>query len=229
MTESETLNNESKMRVLAKRVLLAVIGITVAGFGVAVTASALLGTSPISSLPYVVTFLCPLSFGVTTFIVNVFFFLLQVLVYKKNFPKTQWLQIPTLAWFGVCIDMGMYLCNFIPFEFYWMQVTAVLVGCFIMALGIVLELTADVIFLPGEGVVAILKHYIPKLRFGTLKIIFDFVQVIIALAVSYVFLQKIEGVREGTLISAFMVGWFIKNLKFVGDYCKRTVLMENRA
>ncbi len=218
-----------KRSTLIRRLFLALLGISIAGVGVAITASACLGTSPISSLPYVSTFIWhSLSFGTTTFILNSLFFFIQVVVYRKSFPKTQWFQLPAVAWFGLCIDCGMYLCRHIPIEFYWAQLLYVILGCFVLAVGIVLELAADVIFLPGEGMVATLRIFVPKVPFGTMKIIFDLVQVGSALIVSVFFLHRVEGVREGTLVAACMVGWFIKHLKFVGDFCKRTVLEENK-
>lgn len=61
-----------------RQCLVLACGLALAGFGVALTTRAGLGTSPISSLPYVVMFLTPLTFGMTTFVVNVFFVLGQV-------------------------------------------------------------------------------------------------------------------------------------------------------
>lgn len=219
------LTSRLKVNVLL-RLFLAFLGITIAGLGVSITAGANLGTSPISSLPFVATFIWPLSFGVTTFILNLFFFLVQLLVYGKNFPWTQLLQIPAVAWFGFCIDIGMSCWRFFPLDTYWVQILFVLIGCCVLALGIVLELTSRAIYLPGEGVISVINLIVPRIRFGTMKILFDISQVVLALLVSFFFLERIEGVREGTLISAFMVGFFVKRFQFIGDFCKQRLLLE---
>ena len=74
---------------LRKRVFLFIVGIALAGFGVALTARASLGTSPISSLPYVLTFLTPLTFGTISFLMNALFVVAQVAILGKKFQKRQ--------------------------------------------------------------------------------------------------------------------------------------------
>ena len=56
-------------------------------------------------------------------------------------------------------------------------------------------------------------------NFGTTKIIFDSSMTVIAGVLSIVFFGKLNGVREGTIIAALLVGFiarlFEKNLEFV--------------
>ena len=92
---------------LFRQCLLLTGGLALAGFGVALTTRAGLGTSPISSLPYVVTFITPLSFGMTTFAINVFFVLGQVLILRRAFPVAQYGQLGVVLLFGLFIDLGM--------------------------------------------------------------------------------------------------------------------------
>lgn len=83
-----------------RQCLVLACGLALAGFGVALTTRAGLGTSPISSLPYVVTFLTPLTFGMTTFVVSVFFVLGQVALLRRDFPVAQFGQL------GWCCSLG---------------------------------------------------------------------------------------------------------------------------
>lgn len=69
---------------IIKRTFLFIIAIFCCGVGIAASTQADLGTTPISSLPYVLTFITPLSFGVTTIIVNLIFIILQLIILKKN-------------------------------------------------------------------------------------------------------------------------------------------------
>lgn len=213
------------------KILLSFVGFTVAGFGVALTIHSNLGTTPISSIPFITSRIIPpllvgsfeisFSVGVMTFLLNFLFFLFQLVVYRKNFPLTQWFQLLAVAWFGACIDWGGYLCANLGIESYLLQILAVVLGSAMLAFGIMLELVADVVYLPGEGMVATLNLFL-NLKFGTMKIIFDFSQVIIASFISYSVLYKLIGVREGTLLSALLVGWFIKCFSSYEKYLKKT-------
>ena len=70
-----------------------ILGIVINGFGVAAITKAALGTSPISSVPYVLSLRFPFSLGQFTFIFNMFLILGQWLLLKKDFKPFQFLQI----------------------------------------------------------------------------------------------------------------------------------------
>lgn len=53
-----------------------------------------LGTSPISSIPYILSLNFPLTLGNFTIIFSVFLILLQILILRKNFKLENILQIP---------------------------------------------------------------------------------------------------------------------------------------
>lgn len=93
-----------------KRFILFFIGLVLAGFGVALSTRPGLGTSPISSLPYVMTFIFPWTLGMTTVSLNLIFMVLQVLILRRRFPWTRLGQLPTLFAFGFFIDLGMHCC-----------------------------------------------------------------------------------------------------------------------
>lgn len=92
-----------------KKTVLYFTGLLLAGFGVAMGSIPGLGTSPISSLPYVTTFFWPWSFGVATVVVNLLMLAAQIAILKKRFPLFQLLQLPMLVIFGIFIDLGMWL------------------------------------------------------------------------------------------------------------------------
>ena len=92
-----------------KRFILFFIGVFLAGLGVALSTRPGLGTSPISSLPYVVTFITPLTLGMTTVSLNMIFMLMQIAILRSRFQWTSLGQIPTLFAFGFFIDLG---CGF---------------------------------------------------------------------------------------------------------------------
>lgn len=210
-----------------KRFALALFGISVMGSGVALTAASNMGVSPISSVPYVLSVITGerLTFGTATFLLNVVFFLFQLCVYRKRFPLTQWLQLPAVAWFGFCIDMTGLLLRNAPDGPYWFLILDVVIGSAIIALGIVFELAADVVYLPGDGMVSTINLFL-KRNFGVVKVLFDFSLTSIAVVLSLAILLRVEGVREGTLIAAFAVGYFVRRLKCVQAFARKTTLLK---
>ena len=114
------------------------------------------------------------------------------------------------------IDLtGILFGGFIP-QSYVARLAYLIFGCFVLAVGVCGVVMSDFGMLPGEGVAVCIER-LTKKDFGTCKIIFDSSMVALALVISLVFLRRVEGVREGTLISAVMIGWFSKYVgRFMG-------------
>lgn len=190
---------------LYKKIIIFFAGLFFCGFGTAISTQAGLGTSPISSLPYVLTFITHLSFGTTTFIVNMFFILTQVLLLKKDFKKTQYLQILVTLCFGFFIDLGMYLAAPFKMDIYGGQLLMLIIGSAILAFGITLEVIANVMYVPGEGVVKAIAQKTQH-KFGNVKVLFDASHCVLALSISLLILHAVHGLREGTMLSMLLVG-----------------------
>lgn len=195
------------MKIL-KRIIIFIIAIFCCGLGIAASTQADLGTTPISGLPYVLTFMTPLSFGVTTIIINIVFLIIQILILKKDFRKIDYLQLVVAFFFGAFIDLGMHLTAPFKSNIYIYQVLLLIAGSAILALGVSLEVYANLLYVPGEGVVKAIS-YKTKKEFGKMKIVFDWSLCIMAIILSYLVLHKLQGLREGTIFSAFLVGGFV--------------------
>ena len=192
-----------------KRFILFIIGLTVAGIGVALSTRPGLGTSPITSLPYVTTFKIPWTLGIATIVINLFFILAQFIILKRRFGWKHIAQLPTLLAFGFFIDFGMWLTKFYIPESYFLRITEEIIGCLFLAVGIGFQLVANISLMPGDGFIRVVseEYHIP---FGTVKICFDSTIVISAIIFSLCCFHNITGVREGTVVAAFLVGYFIK-------------------
>ena len=190
---------------LVRQCLLLTGGLALAGLGVALTTRAGLGTSPISSLPYVLTFFTPLTFGMATFAVNILFVLGQVALLGRGFPALQYAQLGVVLVFGVFIDLGMWVGGLWVPEAYWGRVAEVLAGSAVLAAGIALQIHADLLFNPGEGLVKALCR-VTRARFAWTKMCFDVSLVASALLLSLLMLHAVRGLREGTVLAAFAVG-----------------------
>ena len=84
---------------IALRYLFFTLGLLINSFGIAFITKSSLGTSQISSLPYVLSLRFPLSFGGFTFIMNTVFILIQIAIQRRNFPPVQLLQIAATVLF----------------------------------------------------------------------------------------------------------------------------------
>lgn len=83
-----------------------------------------------------------------------------------------------------------------------------MLGCLILAFGIVIEVAPNVIVVPGEGLVRALS-IVTKVRYGTVKVAFDVTLMVIATICSFIFFGRLNGIGIGTIISAIIVGLFI--------------------
>ncbi len=203
-----------------KRYLIFLVGLFVNSLGVSLITRANLGTSPISSIPYVLSLNFPFTLGNFTIFFSIFLIVLQLIILRKNFKLEHILQIPVSIIFGYFIDLTMILFFWVNPEAYIMKIVYLLIGCLILGVGVYMEVLADVVMLPGESFVrAIVLTW--KTNFGTTKICFDVSMSVIAAVLSFVFAGKLAGVREGTVIAALLVGFIArliaKKLAFLKD------------
>lgn len=198
------------------RYVFFILGVAINSFGIAFVTKSAMGTSQISSIPYVFSLEFPsISFGMWTFLFNILFILLQVVLLKKDFHPIQFFQILVNVLFSGLIDLSMSALSFFQPEALWLRILSLLFGCLILALGICIEVAPDVPVVPGEGIVRALAQT-TKIKFGTVKVYFDVTLIVIAGILSLLFFQKFNGVGIGTVVSAIVVGRFVNwiNLHF---------------
>lgn len=182
------------------------------GFGISLVTLAHLGTTPITSPPYVFSLFLPVSFGMLTMLLNFFFVFLQIILLGKDFQKVQYLQLLVGPILGLAIDLWSSLIILIEQPYYWIQLTMVVVGCVIIAFSTILQLKAQVVNNPAEGIVKALSFKTSK-EFGVVKLYFDVSLVCLACFISFIGFGTINGIREGTIISALLIGPLIKMFK----------------
>lgn len=192
-----------------KRYLLFLVGLFINSLGVSLVTKASLGTSPISSIPYILSLNFPFTLGNFTIVFSLLLIALQIIILRKNFKIEHILQIPVSVVFGYFIDLTMYLLFWVDSQNYFLKIIALLLGCFVLGFGVYIEVVADVVMLPGESFVrAIVQTW--NTNFGTTKIIFDSSMVIIAGVLSFAILGRLNGLREGTVIAALLVGFIAR-------------------
>lgn len=192
-----------------RRYLLFVASLFINAFGIAFITKALLGTSPITSVTYVLSLFTPFTMGIWTILLNLLFVVLEPFLMTRRELREDLrmylLQIPIAFCFGLFIDFSMFMLFWLEPSAYVMKVTVLLVGCVILALGIALEVKANAAMMAGEYFVKTITRRFHG-EFGYVKLGFDITLLTIACILSLVFLSDIQGVREGTVVSALLVG-----------------------
>ena len=203
------------MPTLAKRYFFFILGLIINSFGVAFITKSALGTSQISSIPYVLSLkFTMLTFGQTTFLFNMIFIVMQIAILKKDFHPIQFLQVLANILFSFFIDISMLVLAWLNPQTLPLRILSLLIGCAILAIGISVEVAPDVIKVPGEGIVHAMAR-VSGMEFGKVKIRFDVTLIVMATLLSFLFFHKLNGIGLGTIISAVLVGPMIS---FVNRY-----------
>lgn len=74
-----------------------------------------------------------------------------------------------------------------------------------VALGISIEVAANLVPTAGEGLVLAVCQVTP-FKFGNMKVALDVTLVVLSVAAGFIFLGRLEGVREGTVAAALLLG-----------------------
>lgn len=190
-----------------KRYLVFLVGLFVNSLGVSLITRADLGTSPISSIPYVLSLNFSFTLGEFTIAFSLLLIVLQLLILRKNFKPEHWLQIPISVAFGYFIDLTTAMLGDFRLTSYPAQFAFLLFGCVVLGVGVYLEVLPNVAMLPGESFVrAVCTTW--KREFGASKIAFDVSMTVLAAVLSVV----LAGVREGTVVAALLVGFIARQL-----------------
>lgn len=197
---------------LIKRYIFLLVGLFVNGLGVSFITKAGLGTSPITSIPYTLSLGFTPTVGMFTLVFNIFLIILQVILLRRNFQLQNLLQLPIIALFSFFIDLTMSLLGFMQPETYAMKVVSLIVGCLILGFGVFMEMVANVAMLPGEATVRAVSDVFST-DFGKTKIAFDSSMTIIAAILSFIMFKHLDGVREGTIVAAILVGFIARLFK----------------
>ncbi|WP_322150950.1 YczE/YyaS/YitT family protein [Paratractidigestivibacter sp.] len=191
---------------LGKRLFWFCLGLAVNSFGIALITKAGLGTSQISSIPYVLSFQFTwLPFAVGTFIMNLVFIVVQIVLMGRRFFPVQLLQIPVNIVFSSCLGVAMEALGWVNPTFLPLQVATLLAGCCVLGCGIAIECAPDLVFVPGEGIVYAIAEAIGK-KLGSVKVIFDLVLVASSVTLSLVLFGELRGVGVGTIATVFITG-----------------------
>lgn len=179
------------------KILFFVLGVFINSFAIVLITKGNLGTSQISSIPYVLSLIYEnLTFGTATFILNVVFLLGQIFILKGKINIKILLQLPASFLLGYFINLNMVFLDFVNPDGFILKLICLLLGCVILAFGISIEVAPDIVKIPGEGIVFTISKE-KNIKFGRVKVLFDIILVLIALVISFVSFHEIRGLGLG--------------------------------
>lgn len=205
------------------RYMLFLIGLFIASMGVAFSTKAGLGTSPVSSIPYSVSLVSSLlTFGGWLNVLSVIQIAVQVIILRSKCKPVEIIIQTVLAFvYGYLTNFSCYLIEGINVESYPARFAMMILSCVILAFGLWVQLQGNVAMLPGEAMNRAIAQ-VTNRKYTNVKIFFDIAYIIAAAAICYIFLGRLEGVREGSIIAAVLVGMIIKGIIAIVKHFKRT-------
>ena len=198
--------------------ILLLISLFIMTVGVAVCVRSMLGSSVISTLPYVfetagkqMPCIPKLTIGQYTYIMNAVLVVGQIAVLRRKFEPVQLFQLLVGFVFGSLIDVNMWLTAWLVPAALWTKVIAQVIGCTILGIGIALEVRCGSVTMPGEGFPVAISN-VTGVPFHKVKICVDISLVTLAVVFCYVFfgtwLWYIVGI--GTLFAMVYVGMVVR-------------------
>ncbi len=205
------------MKQVIKNYSLFLIGLFIASMGVALSAKAGLGTSPVASVPYSISLVNHLlTFGWWLNICSVVQIIVQIALLRKKCKPIEIIIQTVLAFlYGYLTDFSCKLISGLQVNSYLVQFAFMILSCIVLGFGIWIQFKGGVAMLPGEAMNRAISEVTGK-SYENIKIFFDVLYIIVAAVICFIFVGKLEGVREGSIIAAILIGNIIKlyNLAF---------------
>ena len=189
---------------LAARLGIYCLGLLILAFGIALAVNSNLGVSPVSSLPYVVSQIAGISLGTCTILVYIGYILLQMLISRK-FQPALLLQLVFSTIFGWFVDGAKYVLGDFCLPGYFGQLVMLAASILLIGFSLVLYIDVQLAPMPAEGLVGCLSEKLGK-PFSSMKTLVDCSSVLLGAVLSLVFLHRLTGIREGTVLTALLVG-----------------------
>lgn len=199
------------MKQTVKNYTLFLIGLFIASMGVALSTKAGLGTSPVASVPYSISLINhSLSFGWWLNIWSVIQIAVQIALLRKKCRPAELIIQTILAFvYGYLTDFSCWMIDWIQANGYVVRLGLMSASCFVLGFGIWIQFQGGVAMLPGEAMNKAISQVSGK-RYENIKILFDVLYIAAAAVICFLFLGKLEGVREGSIVAALLIGNIIK-------------------
>ena len=190
---------------MKKKILLTIIGIIIIYADVAFAIKAGIGVMPVDAAINSIAYVLNVKVGTLSILFHGSFFLGQIAIEKKNFRKTEFLQILYITLGGTVLNFFLYtVLKDVTFTLYPIRLLVAVSAFFLSAFGVTLVLETHLMRTPMEGCLQLIADRI-GIANGKLRQRIDIGLVLLSVALTLIFGTEWT-LREGTVIAALMFG-----------------------
>lgn len=192
------------------RVCFYLLGQFILSYGIAFAVAAGLGVSPITSVSFAISTVSGVSLGTIVTLVYCGCMVVQMLLLRRQYKPIYLLGLPFSIIAGRFVDFAKWSIAAFQPQAYPVRLLALILSILLIGLGLAVYLASDIIPMPAEGmglaVTGVVQKRFPKVTYAGIKVLQDCVFVLLAVLILLVGQGRIEGIREGTLVTALLAG-----------------------
>lgn len=193
------------MKNMTKKIGFTILGILLVYSAVAFALKAAIGVLPVDAAITSIATLIGMKVGTFSMLFHGSFFLGQILIEKKNFRKTELLQLLYITLGGSVLNFFLYVVlKNVTFSFYPIRLIVCVLSFFVSSFGCSLVLETHLMRTPMEGCIQLIADRTGTTQ-GKLRQKIDVVLVIISVAITLLFGVEWT-LREGTIIAMLIFG-----------------------
>ena len=203
---------------MAKKIGSTILGILLVYAAVAFAIKAGVGVLPVDAAIASIAEVIHVKVGTFSMLFHGSFFIGQIIIEKKDFRKTELLQILYVTLGGSVLNFFLYtVLKNVTFSLYPVRVFVCIAAFIVSAFGCTMVLETHQMRTPMEGFIQMVAERIGT-TMGKLRQKIDIVLVLISLALTLIFGAQLQ-LREGTIIAALIFGPAM-------DFWKKTVFSK---
>ncbi len=194
------------MKITKNKAIMYLTGLFIIAIGASLSVKSDLGVSPVTTVPYTVTYIWNVDMGITTFLFHLLLVLIEFLMLRKSFKLTNLLQVVVGIVFGLFTSLCNYLVFLIPFpDTMAVRIILLVLSIFAVAVGLFFYVPAEIMPMAVEGLMLVISEVL-KVKFSTVKIVLDIAFSLISLAICLIAVHVMGSVGVGTIVSAVTTG-----------------------
>ena len=190
---------------MIRKIVRTILGILLVYGSVAFALKAAIGVLPVDAAITSIATLIGMKVGTFSMLFHGSFFLGQIAMERRNFRKTELLQLLYITLGGSVLNFFLYtVLRDVSFSFYPLRLIVSILAFAVSAFGCTLVLETHLMRTPMEGCIQMIADRIGT-TMGKLRQKIDVVLVIVSVAISLIFGVEWT-LREGTIIAALIFG-----------------------
>lgn len=190
---------------MIKKIAKTIIGIIIIYSSVAVAMKAGIGVLPVDAAIATIADVIEMKVGTFSMLFHGSFFVGQIVIEKKQFRKTELLQILYIVLGGTVLNFILYvILKDLTFTFYPIRLIACVLAFIVSAFGCTMVLETHLMRTPMEGCIQLIAERIGS-KMGSLRQKIDIGLVLLSVILTLIF-DTDWTLREGTIIAALIFG-----------------------